>query len=876
MNIDQIKDALNKFYDEHRIVFWNDPRGEFLEALSSTAPENVVLLRPDQIGALAAKIRMEIEEPATKFLVYCPCEEPAPEKDWLLDIRLYSKTFTADAASLILNELGLESQSLRSHIAKRMLFFGSQDRRAKLLRWVLPQDTEADLDQKMLGVIVGADQAETFTVLIKLFSSMAPGQTVAATLPGFHSSDLALPAAWKEIVRFGLEDHFWNLAEATFGYRDDDPHVGKLLVHIFVSEFASHAGDKLPSMIAPLAVVNRPKQHNASVFLANWRNNTVFLDRYAQIARAIEKEVEAAAWIGGVPADRLHENETFEIVERLVISELRDSVMAPLPSDIAPLENLINARRDRYWCRIGGHNNQFRSAYDAIGAALKFYDLRGRYPDGFNFANAAAVFESYTQELFQLDQQYRLFQEFAGLAAFEGLKPLSKNLENAYGGWFLDKLAISWGKAVEHEHLLENWQIDGVGNQYDFYNAFVRDLAKTAKVYVVISDALRYECAEELTRQLNHDARKSGNAMHEAEIAAMLGVVPSYTSLGMASLLPHENLDYKVTNSGVDVTVDGVSTAGTPNRNVILANYNGKAIKYDELMKLSRDEGREFVRNAEVVYIYHNLIDATGDSASTEEGTFQAVRKTIGDLQKVVNRLFDWNGSNIVITSDHGFLFQQDAPEDADRSALNIGAVDAKIKKKRYIISPALPEQNNAWHGKIRRTARIEGEMEFLIPKGANRFHFTGGARFVHGGAMPQEIVIPVISVKKLRGQAAASSKVSRVGVTLLGNLTRIVNNVQQLRFIQTDAVSERNIPRTLQIGVKDDQGALISNAVTVTFDSTSDSMDDRVKVVQLILKPGAYDRAKQYFIVLEDLDSIIKQYRKLPIIIDIAFSSDF
>jgi hypothetical protein len=36
----------------------------------------------------------------------------------------------------------------------------------------------------------------------------------------------------------------------------------------------------------------------------------------------------------------------------------------------------------------------------------------------------------------------------------------------------------------------------------------------------------------------------------------------------------------------------------------------------------------------------------------------------------------------------------------------------------------------------------------FWIPKGANRFHFVGGSRFVHGGIMPQEIVVPVLTVK--------------------------------------------------------------------------------------------------------------------------------
>jgi hypothetical protein len=52
-------------------------------------------------------------------------------------------------------------------------------------------------------------------------------------------------------------------------------------------------------------------------------------------------------------------------------------------------------------------------------------------------------------------------------------------------------------------------------------------------------------------------------------------------------------------------------------------------------------------------------------------------------------------------------------------------------------------------------TAGADGDMEFWIPKGANLFHFVGGARFVHGGAMPQEIVVPVVTVKHIRGKSA-------------------------------------------------------------------------------------------------------------------------
>ncbi|WP_410218838.1 PglZ domain-containing protein [Paracoccus sp. (in: a-proteobacteria)] len=54
------------------------------------------------------------------------------------------------------------------------------------------------------------------------------------------------------------------------------------------------------------------------------------------------------------------------------------------------------------------------------------------------------------------------------------------------------------------------------------------------------SDAFRYEAAQELTGELN------GRYRFTASTKSQLGVLPSYTGLGMASLLPHTSLAYSV------------------------------------------------------------------------------------------------------------------------------------------------------------------------------------------------------------------------------------------------------------------------------------------------------------------------------------------
>ncbi len=69
-------------------------------------------------------------------------------------------------------------------------------------------------------------------------------------------------------------------------------------------------------------------------------------------------------------------------------------------------------------------------------------------------------------------------------------------------------------------------------------------------MFVVISEAFRFQTAAELVDELN------GRSRVKARLEAMLGVLPSYTALGMASLLPHQRLAYKG-NASLDVTVDG-------------------------------------------------------------------------------------------------------------------------------------------------------------------------------------------------------------------------------------------------------------------------------------------------------------------------------
>jgi uncharacterized protein (TIGR02687 family) len=338
----------------------------------------------------------------------------------------------------------------------------------------------------------------------------------------------------------------------------------------------------------------------------------------------------------------------------------------------------------------------------------------------------------------------------------------------------------------------------------------------------------------------------------------------------MASLLPHKSLFFK----GGEVLVDGKASAAGE-RDGILQGVGGMACRYDELMAKKKEEGREFVKDKRVVYIYHDAVDAIGDDSKTEGHTFEAVRKAIAELTSLVGYIVNsLNGHHILVTADHGFLFTETGRVETDKSKLNDRPDNAVVAKKRYLLAPALPDHDAALHGKTSVTAKADGDMDFWIPKGTNLFHFVGGARFVHGGAMPQEIVVPVITVKHVRGKSAQETKVKPVTVQVLGSNHRITSAYCRFHLIQMEAVSDRLKQSTLRVAVYEGDEP-VTDVQTVKFDSASGNLDERKKWVNLVLKDRDYNKKTPYRLVLKDAETGIEQ-QSVEVVIDRAFTDDF
>ena len=799
--------------------------------------DGVTTLRLDRVGALEVKIRLERDEPTAKFLLYAPTEEPDYENDWLLDIRLYSRSFRADKASILLQELGLVNQHLRSYIADRRKFFDARDRLQKIRNLVVPDDSAADLDRKMIAVVAKTDQPEVSNLVLTVFHAwIEAGSEIDLDNP---------PAVWGQIEKFDLDVPFWQMVKATFGYEEENPTLKNFLLRLVLTDYAHHLKGDVPQSIRGL-LLPRTGWSNAVVCLAQWRDSSSKGASYDRLSAEAAAILKVEDHLPKLEIDQLVDVMTFLVVEKWVASSLRERVQTTADTINADDVRAIATRRQSgHWAslNVAGSTDAPRQAlhavYDALVAAADFYALRNLHKSGFDYPDAATMYRAYESEPYRFDQLYRHFCEAADIAEDQGwniVKPLRADIEAHYVNWYLTNLALAWGKFIEPQGgLLTKWQIDRVPNQHRFYDRNVRpwlDEGENRRAFVIISDAFRYEAAQELTTELN------GKYRFEATLSSQLGVLPSYTALGMASLLPHKTLAYK----GTDVLVDGKSSIASE-RDDILQAVGGLACKCDELMAKKKDEGREFVKDKRVVYIYHNTVDAVGDDGKTEGQTFEAVRRAIDELAAMVSHIVNnLNGHHIVVTADHGFLFTETARVETDKSKLNEKPDGTILAKKRYLLGPKLTDHEAAWHGKLSVTVGAKGDMEFWIPKGANLFHFVGGARFVHGGAMPQEIVVPVITVKHIRGKSAQETKTKLVTVQVLGTNHRITSAYCRFQLIQMEPVSDRVKPITLKVAVYEGEEP-VADLQTVKFDIVSGDMEDRKKWIKLVLKDRQYNK---------------------------------
>ncbi|WP_104040822.1 BREX-1 system phosphatase PglZ type A [Vibrio hyugaensis] len=901
MNIDQITSGLLAKFEKSRLVFWQDTDNEFNDHIGSlsldSSYKNTEIIHLDTLSHLEVKYRVELLEPETAFLLYSNKAPNEPTRDWLYDIRLYAQEFYADNSSMILNDIGMNME-FRPVIAKFKRFFKSQQRVTRLKKLLPKSATERELELALIAASLKLETPTFANILQVLLAQLAND---------FESSSLLA-----ELDKYNLTPSFWTIVYEEFGYivetNNDEKHhpsLQNLATKLLFTEcfqalvnsgcssndsvlesFSPHLLPMLTSeqVEAGYSIdrigMNSARRAHVVSFIVQLRESRTYQDSYNAIAAQIEAEFEIRNKLSQITQpEKLMYVETFEFADKQLAILLAKNINSIEQQEIS---TITSHRLTTHWCQKqpSFDGTKYSCVYKALKAAKQFLVLRNKYIDGFEFDSARAIYRAYEAELFLFDSAYRVFCDNANQLSHHSSDILKKtqlvsNIEALYVDWYLHDLAIVWGKHVDNENLLDKWKFDGIINQYNFYNHEVERIFQSKqvkRVFVIISDALRYEVAHDIHEQINKEKR------FKSTIKSHLGVVPSYTQLGMASLLPHQELTAHI---GKDVIfkADGMSTHGLEKRNAILEKYHGIAVKSSDVSKWTNEEGRKAIADARVVYIYHDRIDTIGDKASSEHQTFEACADGIKDIKLLVERIINkFNGNRILVTADHGFLFKSSDVVDSDKTALSVKPHGTVEGKKRYLIGQQLPKDDFYWTGNMAVTANLSSnsdQAEFMIPRGSNRFNFVGGAKFIHGGIMPQEICVPVLRIEHLKTSKQKTTAKQKVGVVPLSNPIRLVTLTEKIEFLQTNAVGNEFKERSLSIWIEDPEGTIVSNKAQVLFDSESNNSDDRKRNAILSLNGTGFDRTISYKLIMLDTENN-DRFASHSVTIDLAIQDDF
>ena len=337
----------------------------------------------------------------------------------------------------------------------------------------------------------------------------------------------------------------------------------------------------------------------------------------------------------------------------------------------------------------------------------------------------------------------------------------------------------------------------------------------------------------------------------------------------MAAMLPHKALtmtdDYRV-------LADGTLCDSLAGRQSVLQSYvpNAVCVQFDDIKGLKKNELRDIFTGKQVVYVYHNQIDARGDKANTEDEVFVACEEAIREIIALIGKInANANTHRFVVTADHGFIYKRDKLTESDKIGC-VSGKDAFINRRFIVAQEPVLDEGIAFMP----MSMILGNDDTKVvsyPVSSNVFKASGGQNYVHGGSSPQEMLVPVLDIKMERGHMETRP----AQITLVSMVQKITNLITTMDFIQSDAVSDTIKPATYKLYFISEDNEKISNENIYVADKRDADATKRIFRMRFTFKNKKYDKNKPYYLVAYDETTGLESFRH-PVIMDLAFADDF
>jgi hypothetical protein len=692
--------TLKKKLDTHGIVVWVDDHQEYgQEVVQSLCPPNVHFAAWD--GSWYA-LRREVEP----FIA--PAEPPrlviyqglkTPDEDPLAEVRDAGTEWKVRLPTLVREALkGVLSPARLEEVA----------RQARTLVEAEVALTAGEIVEVRLQAALGS--ADPIQLALRILADSPDGRLEAQDL-------------WEDARRF-LRRAFGGEPRGT-----GDTLRTAVFRHLVLVELEEVLGLLPAGVGVQPGPADREQRRRARDLLAQWRRDLVRLPTYRDLAVRAEVDLglkETLEW-----DDRLAELDTLSALEALALGRVLELLQQ---GQVEAAKQLATSRKQSLWVRVGvPEAEEWQPRWEAIGCLLGLRAALSANPVPKD-VSAGQLLAWYVDTAWRVDQAHRRCEAaLTELREYGSLDEAIRGARRAYEAWLEGLLAL-FAEAVEREGL------DGaLPRQSEIFKTHVAP-GDGVIAYIWV-DALRYELGQELA-----DALRGTHP--EVDVSAAVATPPTITPVGMASLLPRAERGVRLALSSggaIDVVVDGIAARTVQDRLGLVRAAKGEVAEFllTDLFDWSEKDLRGRIGSARLVVVRSQEVDEAFESDHTA-AAWRYVKELRDLLVRATARLAAAGVERFVIAADHGFL-----------------VLSRPLGPERIIEAPGGEGESHrrCWVGRGGSTSPsalrlslsefgVAGDLDLVVPRGLAMFAAGGARRFLHGGLSPQELLVPVITIR--------------------------------------------------------------------------------------------------------------------------------
>ena len=807
-----IQEKIYRYFEQYpdlHVLFVFDPNNvHSMELMGAQWPENFLYETYDGC-AFATKCKMHQEWQGKKVVLIIPeMSEPKNHQE-KLDFALMGEmtanaVFQEQGYQEFMQQYGLREE-LASYISKHIDELNTSKVKAALEPYLNRDMFTMDVAQRaMLSIYLGQESVISWEdIFIRLF-------VICGADNKKRSTDFFTKLKKKPDLEKTFSERLIDLSGHTFEVNTNEKikkvaesikynAITELLPEISADDYKAYKITSQPK----IEKINRLLERAAQMP----KLGRLFTDALMMLSKDIREE-EIIKWYGWDANYHYVSDELcWPIIEQLAEGQI----------EADPVKTNSNLRALR---QKKADDSPVAPAIDYL-SQLAFYYEKVKGIGSMVLNNPDDYIKFYTDRFYLIDQYYRLaVEKYYQLKLSE--IPIVASINKAKNRIDLDYskicnlLNLEWVKCLKEKgEGLKS--IKDIYRQENFYQEHVAD--KPYKMAIIVSDALRYEVAKELMDEM-------GKEKHSETLEVGLAMLPTETKFCKPALFPHEIMELDETEMLLDGEKCPVSMA---QRTAFLNKYKEGAVCLDfNEVYGSTKENRDFFKQP-VVYIFHNAIDESGH-LNDPAAVVDACRSSINKLRDFIQRIHaTYNIHNVILTADHGFLFEDKEFAEKDKHPVKEDCIE---KKTRYYLTRRDDSQEGITKFRLTEVSGMTDQTVFVaVPDGTNRLAAPGGYQFAHGGASLQELLIPVMFSRLKRGENK-----EKVGVSILEANLRMTSSRLKFTVIQSEAISEDLQGRTVQCAVYVGSEQVTATKDVVLNSSDEENVNNRLTSVELML----------------------------------------